>query len=60
MIRYKLSKDNYNNWYMLPEQEWDTWDRLLNRTDRHDYDAFDRMEKYIIDIDELTFEKPNL
>tara|TARA_R110002012_G_C11506584_1_gene597936 strand:- start:544 stop:729 length:186 start_codon:yes stop_codon:yes gene_type:complete len=58
MNRHFLVQDIYNNWYCLPESERDTWNRLERKDDLFNYDAWDAIEKYKVDVSALTFENP--
>ena len=57
-VRYFLVQDVYSNWYCLPESERDTWKRLNKKEDAYNYDAWDVIASYKIDITTLTFENP--
>lgn len=59
-IKYFLAQDVYSNWYCLPESERQTWDRLMKKEDIYNYDAWHVIESYKVDINNLTFENPNL
>lgn len=58
--RYFLGQDVYGNWYAIPESERGTWNRLMAKDDAYNYDAWDAIEKYKVNIEQLTFENPNL
>lgn len=53
-----LAQDVYNNWYCIPESEKETWNRLISKKDVFNYDAWDSIKEYKIDINKLTFENP--
>lgn len=57
-IRYFLAQDVYSNWYCLPESERGTWDRLMQKEDIYNYDAWYVIETYKVNINILSFEKP--
>lgn len=59
-MKYFLGFDLYDNCYCLPEEERETWNRLINRPDAYNYDGWAIIEKYKIDsIHKLTFENPS-
>lgn len=57
-MRYFLGQDFYGNWYSLPETERETWNRLISREDAYNYDAWNVILSYKININSLTFENP--
>lgn len=57
-MRYFIVQDVYSNWYCLPETERETWNRLIVKDNAYNYDAWDVILSYKVDIDKLTFENP--
>lgn len=57
-MRYFIAQDVYFNWYCLPEEERETWNRLISKPDAYNYDAWLIIEEYKIDVSKLTFENP--
>jgi hypothetical protein len=58
MVRYFIAQDVYGTWYALPEAERETFNTLLNKEDAYNYDAWDVIQQYVVDITKLTFENP--
>jgi hypothetical protein len=59
-MRYFTAQDVHGIWYCLPEEQRGTWNRVMAKKDAYNYDAWDLLQSYKIDIFKLTFEKPNL
>lgn len=57
-MKHFLGQDLYGNWYCIPEDLRETWNRLINRLDAYNYDAWTIIENYKTDISKLTFENP--
>lgn len=57
-MKYFIAQDVYSNWYCLPEDQRETWNRLINKPDAFNYDAWTIIEEYKVDIEKLTFENP--
>lgn len=58
MDRYFLGQDLYGNWYCLPEKKRETFRRLGRKDDAYNYDAWNEIVEYKVELTELTFEKP--
>lgn len=57
-MRHFLAQDVYGNWYCLPEDMRETWNRLITKEDVYNYDGWHVIETYKVDINTLTFESP--
>lgn len=57
-MKYFLGQDLYGTWYCLPETERETFDRLCKRLDAYNFDAWNSIAEYKVDLEQLTFENP--
>lgn len=57
-MKHLLRQDVYGNWYCLPEEELETWNRLICKEDAYNYDAWVVIEEYKVKLENLTFENP--
>ena len=57
-MKYFLGQDLYGNWYCLPEEKRQTFERLRKRDDAYNFDAWQPIASHKVELEELTFENP--